>query len=92
MSKNFWVELFRSSPIIYTANMKLPEVLVVRVKGSGCICCSEVEDENIISFFAVLRPSLAKRIMNIIRMDIDTSPPVAVPYSASPLYLRKLVF
>ena len=80
MSKNFWVELLRSNPTINTVNMKLPEVLVVRVMGSGFICCSEVEEENIISFLAVLRPSLAKRIMKMIRMDIEISPPVAVPY------------
>ena len=80
MSKYFWVELFRSSPVMYTTNMKLPEVLVVRVMGSGCICRSEVKDENIISFLAVLRPSLAKRIMKMTRMEIEINPPVAVPY------------
>ena len=80
MSKYFWVELFRSSPVIYTTNMKLPEGLVVRVMGSGCTCCSEVKEEKIIYFLAVLRPSLAKRIMKMTRMDIEISPPVAVPY------------
>ena len=80
MSKYFWVELFKSNPAIYTPNMKLPEGLVVRVMGSGCTCCSEVKEENIISFLAVLRPSLAKRIMKITRMEIEISPPVAVPY------------
>ena len=80
MSKYFWVELFRSSPFRNTPNMKFPEGLVVRVMGSGCTCCSEVKEENIISFLAVLMPSLAKRIMKMIRMDIEISPPVAVPY------------
>ena len=48
-------------------------------------------DENIIYLLAVLTPMLAKRMMKTTRMRIESTPPVMVVYSGSPLYLRKVL-
>ena len=61
------------------------------VKGLGLTSKDEDWVEVMISFLTVLSPSLAKRMMKRRRMETERIPPVTVPYSASPLYLRKLV-
>ena len=45
-----------------------------------------------ISFLAVFIPMLAKRMMKITITAMDITPPVAVVYLTSPLYLKKFLF